>query len=87
MIPRQIQPFLWSYDLARLDLQKHKKRIITNILNLGDVRALRWLFQFYSESEIKAVVKNISLGEWSRKSLNFWKLFFHIEHHRISKRV
>jgi len=38
-IPKFVVPFLWSFDLAKLDLEKDKKRIITNILNLGTKQA------------------------------------------------
>jgi hypothetical protein len=31
----KFKPFLWSYDLGQIDLEKDKKRIITNVLNLG----------------------------------------------------
>ena len=39
MIPRYVQPFLWSYDIEKLSLKNNKKRIITNVLNLGSAKA------------------------------------------------
>jgi len=39
MIPKYVKPYLWSYDTKKLDLQKNKERIITNILNLGSKKA------------------------------------------------
>ena len=76
MIPEYIQPFLWSYDIAKMDIQRNRKIIILNILNLGDVKAVKWLFKMYKKEEIKEVIESSSLGEWNKKSLNFWKLFF-----------
>jgi len=72
-IPQFIQPFLWSYDTAKIDPVKHKKRIIINVLNLGSKPATDWLFEQYKKSEIKEVVKNSKPGEWNKKSLSFWK--------------
>lgn len=86
MIPEYIQPFLWSYDIAKMDLQKNKKIIILNILNLGDEKSVKWLFDVYKKEEIKKVVENSSLGEWNKKSLNFWKLFFTIKDNQIIER-
>ncbi len=65
---------MWSYDVDKLDLQQNKKRIITNVLNLGTVKATNWLFKTYSKQEIKEVIINPLPGEWSKKSLNFWGL-------------
>ena len=39
MIPDFVAPFLWSYDIDALDIERDKKRIITNVLNLGTERA------------------------------------------------
>lgn len=74
MIPSFIRPFLWSYDIEKLDLSRDKKRIITNILNLGTVLATRWLFDVYSQEDIKEAVAHPLAGTWNKKSLNFWGL-------------
>ena len=79
MIPKYIQPFLWSYDTKKMDLKKDKKRIIINVLNLGTQKATDWLFCVYSKREIKNVFKSSLIGEWNKKSLNFWSLIFDVE--------
>ena len=76
MIPKYIKPYLWSYDTEKLELQKNKERIITNILNLGSKKATDWLFKKYQEKEIKKMVTNPLPGEWSEKSLNYWSIIF-----------
>ena len=78
MIPKYIQPFLWSYDAKRLDIKKNKQRIITNVLNLGSAKATSWLFKMYSKKDIKKAIADPMPGEWSEKSLNFWSLIFNI---------
>ena len=79
MVPKFLQPYLWSYDLKKLDPKKNKERIITNILNLGDRKATKWLFKQYNKEEIKEVVKNPLPGEWNEKSLNYWSLIFNVK--------
>lgn len=79
MIPQYVQPFLWSYDVEKLDLLRNKKRIITNILNLGTSHATDWLFNVYSREDIEKTVSKPLPGEWSNKSLNFWSIVLDIK--------
>ena len=78
MIPKYIQPFLWSYNIKELDIKKNKGRIITNVLNIGSSKATAWLFKTYSKNDIKKVIAAPKPGELSAKSLNFWSLIFNI---------
>ena len=87
MIPTYIHPFLWSYDISKLDLSRDKKRIITNILNLGTAEATKWLFQVYSIEDIKETIITPLPGEWSYKSLNFWGLFLDVKPGQTGSRI
>jgi len=87
MIPPFIQPFLWSYNVEKLDLSRDKKRIITNILNLGTTQATKWLFETYSKEDIKEALIHPLSGEWNRKSLNFWGLVLNIKPDLTNQRV
>lgn len=73
-LPKFLQPFLWSYNLNVLDTSKQPDRqlIIQQILNHGDERATKWLFQNFSLSEIKKVLKKPSRGIWHPESLTYW---------------
>jgi hypothetical protein len=72
-IPQFVAPFLWSYDVSRLDLARDKKRIILNVLNLGTKEATDWLFSVYPKDEIRNVVAESLYGEWNKKSLYYWR--------------
>ena len=87
MIPLFIQPFLWSYNVEKVDLSRDKKRIITNILNLGTTQATKWLFETYSKEDIKEALIHPLSGEWNRKSLNFWGLVLNIKPDLTNQRV
>ena len=80
---QKLKPFLWSFDVSKMDIQKNKKRIITNILNLGTKEATNLLFKVYNKKEIKKQVKNPLPGEWNNKSLNYWSIIFNIEPKKI----
>ncbi len=62
----------WDVDPARLDLQENKEYIIERILELGDDRAVRWLFSIYPRSVIKKVLAKSR--RISRKSSTYWSL-------------
>ena len=86
-IPSYIASFLWSYDVAKLDLKKDKKRIVTNVLNLGTKKASQWVLNTYSKREIQAVLRQPLPGEWNDKSLNFWSWLFNITPQRTKRRL
>jgi hypothetical protein len=79
MIPKYIEPFLWSYDLKKIDQEKNKKRIITNVLNLGTKKATDWLVDNYKKEDIREAIINPLPGEWDKKSLNLWSLVFNVK--------
>ena len=86
-IPKQIRPFLWSYDVSKLDLEKDKKRIITNVLNLGTKEATDWLFSVFEKKDIIEAVENPLPGEWNKRSLHFWALFLDANEGNITRQV
>ena len=75
-IPEFVRPFLWSYDISKLDVDKDKKRIITNILNYGTKQATDWLFSVFSKTDILSAVQHPLAGEWNKKSLHYWSFIF-----------
>lgn len=83
-IPKFIAPCLWPYKIEELDLKGDKELIITQVLNHGDMRRIRWLYSVYGEDEIKKVVSNPQRGIWSERALNFWEILLGI---RLPKKV
>jgi len=83
-VPQSFQTALWSYDISRMNIDKAKKGIITQVLNYGTWDNLKLLFKIYPEKEIKKVIKNPSRGVWFEKVLNFWCTIFNI---RLKKDV
>jgi len=78
-IPNYIKPFLWSYDFSKIDIQKDKKRIITNVLNYGTKQATEWLSSVFDKTDIVESVQHPFSGEWNKKSLNFWSFIFGVQ--------
>ena len=100
-IPKFVAPCLWSYDIKNLDLWQDKELIITQVLNYGDEKRIKWLYSVYSEDDIKEVVSHPRRGLWFERVLNFWeimlkihlpkkvreKAIFHIEPQFLSKEI
>lgn len=52
VIPKKLQPILWSTDVKLLDLEKNKGYIINQILIYGTLDEIKWLFDTYSKREV-----------------------------------
>ena len=87
MIPKFVQPFLWSYDINSLNLESDKRRIITNVLNLGTKKATDWLFETYTKQEIKDCLTSPMPGEWNNKSIVFWSYILDVEPGNYNNRM
>lgn len=75
---QNVKATLWSYDTNKLDLDKDKQVIIRQVLNWGDEKAVKWLFKYYDRKIIKQIAQSIPLGNWDKKSLNFWSIILKI---------
>ncbi len=78
-IPEFITPCLWSYDIRQMELEEDKELIITQVLNYGDAKRIKWLYSVYNEEDIKKVVSNPRRGLWFPKVLNFWETVLKIK--------
>lgn len=78
MIPQFVRPYFWSYNTDQLDLIRDKKKIITNVLNLGPHKATDWLFKTYQKEDIKDCLVHPMPGEWNKKSLYFWSFMLDV---------
>lgn len=79
VVPKFVAPCLWSYDINQMDVEKDKALIITQVLNYGDPKRIKWLYSVYREEDITAVVMNPGRGLWFPKVLNFWETMLGIK--------
>jgi hypothetical protein len=69
-----VKAVLWSYDTNKIDLQKHRRLIISQVLNFGTKKATDWLFKYYGKDVVRDTASEIPLGQWDKKSLALWSL-------------
>ncbi len=80
-LPKFLQPYLPSYNIAKLNKDDLgvSNEIITQVLNLGDEKAVAWIFDNYTINEIRNAVKKPQMGVWNEESLNYWSKILKID--------
>jgi len=72
-IPSDFQGYLWSKDVKSLDLKKDNKYIINQLLNYGDMTAIKLLFKLYTKNEIINIFLKYPSKIYTKSTLNFVK--------------
>ncbi len=80
-LPAKLVIYFWDVSIDRLDLNKHRKFIITRILNEGDHQAVSWLLDTYDKETIKETV--ISARNLSLKSARCWQNYFGLKEEEL----
>ena len=84
-MPTAVRTALWSYDTDKLDITRDKNRIILQTLNHGNEEAIHWLQTTYNKQDLVETIRTSSVGEWSKKSLNYWSQVLNIKPERIGR--
>ena len=72
-IPKKLQGILWSADVADLDLEKNRSYIVNQVLSLGTLEELSWLFKTYTREMTRKIFVNEPAKIYSPSSFNFCK--------------
>ena len=78
-IPVTLTPFFQEYNLAALNPQKDSHTIIERILQFGNRSEIRWLFDTYSQDEIKTWVKRYGNTKLPQPHRTFWQVILDIQ--------
>lgn len=62
-LPDFFKPLAWSYDFSRMDADTHKKTIIVNAINYGNLRHWRWIAEYYGKETIGRILASIPASE------------------------
>ena len=79
VLPEFFRPILWSFDFDKIDLKKHKKTIILNSINYGDLKHWKWITKYYGYEAIREVLSSVSSTELRSRVLNLAGLVFSIK--------
>lgn len=80
-IPTFLQPYLASYNLSKLDKNSPQvaREVISQVLNEGDERAVKWIFENYTLNQIREAVRHPQRGTWFEESLKYWSKILKID--------
>lgn len=80
-LPPFLKQYFWEIRFENLDPAKRATYIIERLLEYGDVPSLRWMLKKYPKEQIIEVLKRTRVV--SRKSANFWALYFSVPREEI----
>lgn len=80
-MPVFLKKYFWDVDFSGLDFERNPDYVIARILEYGDARAIRWMLKSADKKKIEKIVEESR--QLSRKSANFWSLFFNISREKI----
>ena len=70
-LPGYLARYFWGDNLEELSLRKHRRYIVTTLLEKGDQRTLRWLFKKIFSCRVAQLLPQL---KFSPKSANFWQI-------------
>lgn len=79
--PLFLKKYFWDIDFKKLDPEKHPEYVIERILELGDVRAVRWVLKNFDRKLIKKTI--MTRRGLSPKTATFWSLILGIDKKNI----
>lgn len=75
MVPKRLQAVLWSVKTKNLDLYRDEGYIVNQVLSLGSLENLKWLFKTYGKNRIKKVFLTKPQKVYQPENLNFVRRF------------
>ena len=80
-LPFFLHRYFWDIEAQKLNPQKRPQYVIQRLLEMGDVKAIRWARKNFSQREIIATIKQ--RRGFSPKTVGFWALFFNIPRQKV----
>ena len=69
-LPQFLHKYFWDVQTESLDVKKNSFYIMERLMDRGDLKALKWLFECYSKKDLKKVfMKSRNISKFSRA---FW---------------
>ena len=77
-MPTELKKYFWDTEFEKLDLEKNKRYIISRLYCYGDLKAIKWIKQTYTNKDIKEVAKksrnlNPLVANYLRQQFNLKK--------------
>ena len=73
-IPLSLTPFFQEYDITKLTPEKDSHTIIERVLQFGNRKEIRWLFECYSRQDISNWVRRWGKEVLPEPDRTFWTI-------------
>ncbi len=80
-LPGFLKQYFWDVDFKSIDSQKSAQYVIARLIDRGNDKAIRWLFENYPKDLIKEVVT--TRRGFSLRTANFWALVLGINKRKV----
>lgn len=57
-MPEEFKEYFWDTEFEKLDKIKNKRYIIARLYNYGDLKAIKWIKENYTDKDIEDVARN-----------------------------
>ena len=57
-MPEEFKEYFWDTEFEKLDKIKNKRYIIARLYNYGDLKAIKWIRENYTDKDIEDVARN-----------------------------
>lgn len=84
--PETLRPLFWSYDFSRIDLDRHRKTIIVQVLNYGTFSQWRWLIETYGRDTVRTILGQIPATEIKPRTHRLASLVFDVSRFNYAPR-
>ena len=69
-LPRRMYQYFWDVNPSQLAVDKYPEYVIERVLNLGDLQAVKWVWDVFGREKIVKVIK--TSRQINLKTANFF---------------
>lgn len=80
-LPKFLKQYFWDVNFDDLNFEKSRTFMLECILERGNMKAVKWLFKYYSKKDIKKLI--LTSENLSPKTANFWALYLNINPKKV----
>lgn len=80
-MPKFLSKYFWDIDFKKLDAGKYPSYAIERILEYGDDKAVKWMFDNFKKSQIKKTL--LERRGISHKSATYWALILNVPKNKV----
>ena len=84
-LPESFRTLLWSYRFSEVDPKEHKRTIIVNTLNYGDLSQWHWLVKTYGKKELKRIIESMPASEFRKRIVILLSLLLGVKFKYVSR--